>query len=301
MKVNLCVCTFRRGSLSDTLFSIEKMFVPEDIELSVIIADNDISPSAQQRVKAFCAQSDLAIRYVHAPKQNISIARNACLELCDGDWIGFIDDDETIDKHWLEAMYTAILDSEHGIFLGPVEAIYSPNEHRQWMPKGAFHDTKPTFRDGKICSGYTCNVLIRYNDTQVKSIRFDERFGKTGGEDTLFLEQLQTLGLSMTYVENARVREPVPTQRSSLKWLMQRRFRFGQTHARVLLEQNTSVYARIKHIASAIIKAAYCYSGALLTCFNAIKWRQWSIRGALHIGVIARMIKNKDIELYGKA
>ncbi|MGR5118819.1 glycosyltransferase [Vibrio astriarenae] len=301
MRVNLCVCTFRRASLKETLNSIDAMIIPEGVTLSIVVADNDIAPSAQSIVHEFNSHSPLSTHYVHAPKQNISIARNACLEHCDGDWVGFIDDDELIDKHWLVAMQTATENSKHGIFLGPVKALYQPNHRQNWMPKGAFHDTTPTFRNGDICSGYTCNVLIRYSDPKVRAMRFDERFGRTGGEDTLMFEQLQAQGLSMTYVEGALVQEPVPDSRSSLRWLLQRRFRFGQTHARVLLEDNLSILTRVRHVTLAAGKALFCYLSALVMAFDAVKWRRWAIRGALHLGVISRMLKNKDIELYGHA
>ncbi|MDR9828622.1 glycosyltransferase family 2 protein [Vibrio sp. FNV 38] len=301
MKVNICICTYRRPSLYETLTSLEAMVIPSGIELSIIIADNDETPTGLPLVETFVNTSHLDIRYLHAPKQNISIARNACLDACDGEWIGFIDDDETVDINWLNAMTSAIKHNQHDIFLGPVEATYNNKVSARWMLDGAFHDTKPTFRAGEICSGYTCNVLIRYTDTKVKSLRFDQRFGRTGGEDTFLFEKLKRYGLSMTYIEDAVVFEPVPKERSSLTWLVKRRFRFGQTHARVILENRDNIKVRIQLVTLASFKALFCYVVALLSAFHPIKWRKWTIRGALHIGVLSRLIKNKDIELYGHA
>ena len=45
-----------------------------------------------------CRSSSL---YVHCPASNISIARNACLDNSTGDFLAFIDDDETASSEWL--------------------------------------------------------------------------------------------------------------------------------------------------------------------------------------------------------
>ncbi|TIT86235.1 MAG: glycosyltransferase family 2 protein, partial [Mesorhizobium sp.] len=44
--IDICVCTFRRPELADTLRSIAAMDRPAGFEIGVVLADNDDQPSA---------------------------------------------------------------------------------------------------------------------------------------------------------------------------------------------------------------------------------------------------------------
>ena len=94
-RVDICVCTFRRASLVDTLASLMTLDLPGDVEARVIVVDNDTTPSAQTAVTHFAASAKLPVRYLHRPAGNISIARNGALDASDARFVAFIDDDET--------------------------------------------------------------------------------------------------------------------------------------------------------------------------------------------------------------
>jgi glycosyltransferase involved in cell wall biosynthesis len=98
--VDICICTFRRETLADALLSIARLRVPEGVSLRVIVADNDEVPSARSRVTALADGFPHELVYVHAPARNISVARNACLEAAKGDFLAFVDDDETVTEGW---------------------------------------------------------------------------------------------------------------------------------------------------------------------------------------------------------
>ena len=57
VSVDICICTFRRPFLAETLRSVAALEI-EDVALRVIIADNDTTPSAQALVEA--ARPELA-------------------------------------------------------------------------------------------------------------------------------------------------------------------------------------------------------------------------------------------------
>src|SRR5690606_11463773 len=77
--VDVCVCTFRRPALSETLRSLAALQHPEGYRVGIIVADNDEVPSARDLVLRLARELDLPVRYIHCPARNISIARNACL------------------------------------------------------------------------------------------------------------------------------------------------------------------------------------------------------------------------------
>ncbi|MEZ8825971.1 glycosyltransferase family 2 protein [Vibrio sp. 10N.261.55.A7] len=299
MNIDICICTYQRESLKDTLSSIEKLQLRPEWKIRVVIADNDVTPSAQPLITRFMKNSALNIHYVHAPKQNIAIARNACLDHCTGNWAAFVDDDEMVSKKWLIELFKTVEGVKADVVLGPVKAQYPSHLAESWMSKGEFHATTPTFNGETICSGYTCNVLVNRDNPVIAPLRFDLQFGRTGGEDTMYFEAIKAAGIPLYFSPQAWVYEPVPSSRSSFRWLLTRRFRFGQTHARHLLSVNDGLTYRIKQAGLATGKATACFTMALMNLFDQVKWRRWTIRGSLHIGVISRLIAHKDVELYG--
>ncbi|MGC9401729.1 glycosyltransferase [Vibrio genomosp. F10] len=299
MNIDICICTYRRESLKQTLMSIQELKLDPEWNLRIIIADNDITPTAQSLVLDFSEHSPLSLHYLHAPKQNISIARNACLEHSQNGWVAFVDDDEIVSEDWLIELFKTVENNGAEVVLGPVKANYPTSLNQSWMSKGRFHDTEPTFNEQTICSGYTCNVLINRANPVIAALRFDLQFGRTGGEDTMFFEAIKDAQIPLYFSPNAWVYEPVPSSRSNFQWLITRRFRFGQTHARLLLHTNSTLSYRAKHSVLALGKATACFAMAVANLFDQIKWRKWAIRGSLHIGVISRLIAQKDVELYG--
>src|SRR5690554_5589587 len=102
-RIDICICTFRRLFLADTLHSVARQ-ATRDHTLRVIIADNDHTPSARELVERLRAHLPFPVAYVHAPAANICVARNACLEQVEADFVAFIDDDEVCSPGWILAL-----------------------------------------------------------------------------------------------------------------------------------------------------------------------------------------------------
>jgi hypothetical protein len=60
-------------------------------------------------------------------------------------------------------------------------------------------------------------------------VRFDPRFGLTGGEDTLFTRQLIAAGGRIVWCEESRVVDQVPTERLTRRWVLSRSWSHGNT------------------------------------------------------------------------
>lgn len=104
LRIDIAVCTYRRPQLADTLRSLGALVVPEGVTLRLIVADNDAQPSAEGIVRDMTGRLPFRVAYVHCPASNISLARNACLDHAEGDWLAFIDDDCSASPHWLAAL-----------------------------------------------------------------------------------------------------------------------------------------------------------------------------------------------------
>lgn len=294
--VTIGVCTYRRATLAATLASIAAQR-PIGVVLRIVVVDNDDLPSARSLVEEATIRFGLSCVYVHARGRNISIARNACLAACRDGWMAFIDDDETAEPGWLAALLAATEWGSVAAVFGPVRAAYR-EDCPEWMRAGDFHSISVVHVGNQIKTGYTSNALMNLDHPAIRGRSFDPTLGRSGGEDTAFFDQVYRAGGRLAFAADAVVGELVAKDRQSLRWLWMRRFRYGQTHGR-LLAANTPPLQWIAIFGLTAIKAGYCGASAVAVSYSAVKWRGWAIRGALHIGVLARMLGRRDLMQYG--
>jgi succinoglycan biosynthesis protein ExoM len=294
--IDVCICTYRRASLADTLRSIAAQRLPPRTRLRVIVADNDDTPSARGIVQQARKVLGLECHYIVAPAQNISIARNACLDAVEAPLFAFIDDDEVATEAWIAELLAGWRKTGATVVFGPVAADYGDGP--EWLRRADLHSIRPVIlSSGTIETGYTCNVLIdRAALGETLSLaRFDPKLGRSGGEDTVFFSQLFRGGARMAYWPAAVVNEVVGPHRGRLAWLLKRYFRSGQSFARVQREQRRPALALA---ALAAAKAGFCMGGAMFRAGSAPGWRRWLVRGALHAGVAAQCMGVRDLRLY---
>src|SRR5690606_16787884 len=122
--------------------------------------------------------------YIHCPASNISLARNACLEAANGDFLVFMDDDqEIVSSDWLTEFLSVANASGADAVLAPVLAIYDDAAPR-WMREGDFDSTSPSVENGVIRPGYSRNSLFRLVSLVASGQRYSLPLGRRGGEDT---------------------------------------------------------------------------------------------------------------------
>lgn len=295
MNIDLCICTFRRAHIADTLQSVARAEIPDGAALTVIVIDNDDTPSAQVRVARVAQETGLSIAYRHVPGANISIARNGGLEAATGDWIAFLDDDETVEPDWLAALIACARSTGADAVFGPARAIYGPDAP-QWMIDGDFHSQTVAPCGDVVTTGHTCNALLRWGDAPWRHERFALKRGRSGGEDTEFFFRLKTFGARYAIAHDAIVHEDVPAARQDLNWLLKRRFRIGQSYSVVANDSG----ARVRLFTLAAIKSAYCH----LLVVAAWPWMTrrafWLLRGRMHAGVCAGCLRLTQRDLYGE-
>ncbi|GAK69690.1 glycosyltransferase [Agrobacterium rubi] len=297
VKVDIGICTYRRPAVVATLLSLFELTVPKDVNVRLIVADNDAEPSAKASIDRLRETSPFEITYVHCPKSNISIARNACLSTTDADYLVFIDDDETAPREWLVELLKTADETGAEAVLGPVTAVYKPTVP-DWMRKGDFHSTLPVWVNGKIITGYTCNTLLRMKAPSVAGRRFALSLGQSGGEDTHFFSHMHAEGGRIAFAEKALLSEPVPDTRASFMWLAKRRFRSGQTHGRLLAEKKPGI-RRVVQVVIAAAKIIACAGMAALSAFDPVRRNKQLLRVALHMGSLSGAFGVREIRQYG--
>ncbi|SDZ61485.1 succinoglycan biosynthesis protein ExoM [Jannaschia faecimaris] len=294
MKIDVCICTFRRPHVAETLRSVAAANRPADAALRLLVIDNDDSPSARALIEETAESLALPVHYVHAPGANISIARNAGLAAVEAGWVAFLDDDEIVDADWLTALVKCQAETRADAVFGQSRAIYG-SDTPDWIVAGDFHSQAPVTRDGVVETGHTCNALLRWGDAPWTDQRFALERGRSGGEDTEFFFRLATMGARYAISADSIVREAVPADRASLEWLLKRRFRIGQSYA----SHAKGLPARAVLFASAAAKSAYCHLHALPAWSDPAARAFWLMRGRMHAGVCAGCLKLKQRTLYG--
>ncbi len=296
VNIDVAICTYRRLAVAETLASVAAQDLPAGVAVRVIVADNDETPEAEARIREVGRACGLDLAYIHAPARNISLARNACLDAGQGEFLAFLDDDETAAPNWLAALQAEASRGGWDAVLGPVRGVYAADAPA-WLKAGDFHSTGPVQVGDRILKGYAGNVLIRRSAIESRALRFDLARGRQGGEDDDFFYRLTDAGGTIGFAPEALAYEPVPPGRASLAWLLTRSFRTGQTHGSRLTSQGGSL-TRLAQIGLAGAKGGACLAGATVSALSPARRNRWLTRGALHAGVVARLAGQKELQLY---
>jgi succinoglycan biosynthesis protein ExoM len=293
--IDICVCTYRRPHLERTLRSLGLLDIPAGVVVRIVVADNDAMPSARDLVERVAAELLLDIHYVHCPAANISLARNACLDACEGEYVAFIDDDSTASREWLAGLVETAELGDVDAVLGPVRAVY-PVSAPGWMQRGDFHSTVPVWVGGRIRTGYSGNALLRRASPYVVGRRFNLALGSTGGEDTEYFAGLHDTGGVIAYAPHAIAYEPVTEERTRFAWLARRAFRSGQTHGRLLGARRST--QRLTEIGLAAAKVVYCLAAAAGVVVVPHLRNRHALRAVMHAGAVSGLLGVREIRLY---
>jgi len=179
------------------------------VDVLVIDNDGDAAETA--------ASAGVPVRYVREERRGLAAVRNRALdEALDDDILVFIDDDETpAEESWLERLLAAQQASRAGVVAGPVRTVV-PGGLDPWIIAGGFYDRshRGALRSlDPIGSAASNNLLLRLDDVRRTGVRFDERFGRSGGEDSLFTAQLHAAGVPMVWCADAAVLDHLPAER----------------------------------------------------------------------------------------
>jgi succinoglycan biosynthesis protein ExoM len=227
--------------------------------LSVVIVDNEGSEQAKRVCDRFRCAADIPIRYVHEPMRGISYARNRCLDevAADCDFIAMVDDDEIPNPDWIEQLLEAQEDSGADVVEGRVVPVF-PEGAPNWIVRGRYFGWHHDLNDAhgpeqqvypEVEEARTNNVLIRRAVLCALGLRFDPRFALSGGGDIVFFRAIHAAGYRIVYAQDACVRDMIPRERTTLRFLWWRWYRVG-ANARfkrpVASEPNTSLKRIVK-------------------------------------------------------
>jgi succinoglycan biosynthesis protein ExoM len=290
MKLSVCIATYRRNErLAEVLEDLRRQTLLPD---QVVVVDNDGAGGARTLIDSLSASAPFRLDYAVQPERNIARTRNRTVELANGEWLAFVDDDERAPVDWLQRLMEAAERYQAQGVLSPVEPRLAPGAP-EWIRRGKFYDF-PHQPEGAVvplnCMRFG-NVLLRGDVLRAEPGPFDERYALGTGEDGDLLVRLANKGVRIVWTESAPVFEPIEPTRMSLKWLLRRAYSGGQEFGRQTLR---GVYAPGGVAGSAVFLVRVAVqmvaaAGLALVCLPAGRHRsaKWLITVWANLGKLA--------------
>ena len=260
--------------------------------LSIVVVDNDAEGSARAVVDGV---GDERIRYVIESSPGISSARNRVLDEAAGaDVLVFLDDDETPHENWLVHLLRTHRERDADAVCGPVHAVFEGGED-PWVAAGGYYlgQRREGMRTGELLGrAATNNLLLDLAEVRRLGLRFDARFGLTGGEDSLFTGQLTAAGGKIVLCAEAVVDDLVPRERNQRGFNLARVRAQAGTHVRVDRELARTRGERLRGTGQwAVIGSGQVLKGGVLalsgrTAGDLRRRAQGELRVARGLGVL---------------
>jgi succinoglycan biosynthesis protein ExoM len=284
-RVAIGVCTARRPDLLKCcLAALADQVIPEGVDVTIIVADNEPEPNNQPLMAEFAATCPFAVEYVHEPTRGISRARNALLSACEGrfDWIAMTDDDCKPTPTWLADMLAAA--HRHGADVVRGRHIWTPPETGAYwyMPHPS-----PRYAEGqRIEHAGGGNVIFV---GWIARMRFDESLAH--GEDTDFFYRAAKRGARIVYSAEPLIYEAVPPHRATLQYQTLRSFYFAASRSHFHRRYRGFDTAAVKVLARLVwqvpINVVRLVTAPLLWPFSERRFKAHVVKGLRRLAAAA--------------
>jgi succinoglycan biosynthesis protein ExoM len=267
----------RQLGLKRAVLGVLNQHVPS-ASVRIVIVDN--SPAAAQRhlFSELVATSDtrMQLSYVHEPSSGLAFARNRGVAESRGDFVVFLDDDESpVDSSWLATLVGTVVHENADASFGPIRATpetsgaplseFVARLHSRDLNKVAGADVSnhaPLLGTGNSCFRRSSCFANGEN-------LFRHEFNHTGGEDVEFLRRLRLNNRRFVWASQATVHEFVPPSRLNSDYLSSRRFQQGQQ--RVYLQVSTPPRrydAMVFWVAIGVAQIIYHFLARAIACLT---------------------------------
>lgn len=297
--ITVAVPTFHRN---DDLRELLPMLLRQAEELEgyavdILVIDNDPLGGAESAVRKMHER----IKYIHEPVAGLSAVRNRALSESEGSrLLAFMDDDGRPGAGWLDYLVGVWATTLPAAVAGRVMESYE-SEPDPWLLAGGFFHRRTMLSGTVVSVAPAGNLMLDLEIVRALDLRFDPRFGLTGGEDTMFTRQLSAAGGRIVWCDESRVMDLVPTSRMNREWVLARSFSHGNTHALVeqALSLNTAQLVRARFACgfgglARVVAGALRYSMGFVT--GSLRRRAMGLRlvyrgAGMFVGAIGHVVE----------
>lgn len=232
MDCSIIICTRNRASmLEETLRAFQKVKIPADWRVEMIVADNGSTDHTAQVVKS-ASHPSIGIHHVFEPRPGKSRAQNAAMARATGEALLFTDDDVEPADDWVEQMARPLLEHRCEAVAGRI--LLADDLRRPWITH--LHEMwLADIGEPEEISPILIGASMGIHRSVFETIsNFDEELGPgaTGfGEETLVWLQMKEAGLRIQPVTDTHViHHPEASRLLRASWLAAAT-RYGNTSA----------------------------------------------------------------------
>lgn len=269
VRLSVVIPTQRRpGPLARAVRSV---FAQQGIDLAgleLVVADNDVAPSARGAVEALREGAPVPLVYVHEPRPGVATARNAAMAVARGEFIAFLDDDQEAGPRWLAELLAARERLAADVVFGPVRAALPDRvrAHRRYFEHFFTHGGPA--QEGLSDRAYGAGVCLAVRASLPDPRRpFPESYDRIGGEDDALFTGMLSRGARLAWNPEAWVWEHPEPARITLRYALRRAFSYGQGGTNTpLMREPPDRWAAARSMATGVVQALALGGVSLLLC-----------------------------------
>lgn len=234
----VALCTHNHADrLVRTLEDLHALRMPE-APWELLVVDNASSDETPALLAGYAWPPGWTVRIVREEKLGLSSARNCAIREARGEYLIFIDDDETPDPEWLRAFETLVTQHSPDAFGGRIEVLFEGKRPR-WLADellgflGQLNRadaivplTQPntSFHGGNF--GFRKSVCLRIGV-------FDASLGRkgadnTGGEEVDFYRRLLRDGFEVWWTPDAVIHHRIESAKLKRSYFLDLHYRQGR-------------------------------------------------------------------------
>ena len=237
--LTVALCTHNhKERLARTLRGLAQLDAPS-CPWELLIVDNGCTDGTSQLVMTSDWRTpEMNVRVVREEKLGLSNARNRAIREAAGEYVVFVDDDETPDPHWLAAYERIILAERPDALGGRIEVVFEGGQRPPWL-----QDELLGFL-GKLDHGGAARRLVAPDtpifggnfafrkDVFARIGTFDAGLGRkgsdnTGGEDTEMYRRMISCGCNVWWVPDAVICHRIQARKLRRSYFLDLHFRQG--------------------------------------------------------------------------
>lgn len=239
--LTVALCTHNHARrLEKTLHGLGRLVPPEN-PWELLIVDNASTDATPQVVASPGWRTPgTIVRIVREDRLGLSNARNRAIREATGEYIVFMDDDETPDPQWLRACERIILAHRPDALGGRIEVEFEDGERPSWLQDELLgflgkldHGGDARQLEERATPIFGGNFAFRRR-VFAEIGMFDADLGRrgranTGGEDTEIYRRMIEAGRTVWWVPQAVIHHRIEANKLRRRYFLDLHFRQGRT------------------------------------------------------------------------
>jgi len=239
--ISVVICTYNRAAL---LAGVLKTLCDQTLDRScyeVIVVDNNSSDSTRAITEEFCRRYE-NLRYCLESRQGSSYARNLGVQVAQGEYVAFCDDDCEVPNNWLAIASEIIEEVSPAVFGAGFFALYHTPKPRWYKDSYGSHslgETARVLKEETVSGGnsfYRRSLLLSLGgfDTTMGPVGNKLGFGEDIAPQLLLRSRMPEAVIY--YDPRLHIYHLVRPEKLSLRWVARWRFAMGYDCYRLFSE-----------------------------------------------------------------